>query len=453
MSRGTPLETAFAERVSSGGILRAGDTVVVALSGGVDSVVLLHLMRFSPGLPAVSLVAAHVDHGMREGSAADAAWVRGLCGAWGIPVEVGRLDPPPAGEAEARAGRYRFLEEVRQARGGTTVLTAHHADDQAETVLFRVVRGAGFRGLQGIRERRAPAVWRPLLAFTRKEILAYARRMHLTWREDPTNSGGFARNVIRARVLPVLEGEVAPGARAALGRLARRARDDEAGWRSLEPSLLARVDARREPGGFSLDRDASLELHPAVRARVLRALARKLGVALHDAGTRLAVEFTRSGGSGSAIPLGGGVVLRRELERLHVGRVDPPPPDLEATIPTPGEGQGRARLGGRVHEVTWSLTPPADEGTLRLTEGEVEFPLTVRAFRPGDRIRMEYGTKKLKKLFLEARVPLGERARSAVLVDSAGRVLWVPGIARAVAGVPAAEGRHLYIFIRNADSD
>lgn len=458
------LASRFAQHLAGPRGVRGGETLVVGLSGGVDSVVLLHLLRFTPGLPSLTLVAAHVDHAMRPDSGGDARWVAGLCVAWDVPADVRRLAHAPTTEAEARAARYAVLEEVRAAHQAQRVLTAHHADDQAETVLFRVLRGSGLRGLQGIPERRGPALWRPLLPFTRDEIVTYAETMGLSWREDPSNAGGYARNVLRHQVLPLVEATVAPGARRALRGLARRARDDEAAWRSLEPGILAGLDAREEPDGYSLDRDRLLALHGAVRARVVRGLARRLGAGLDDAGTRLAVEFTSSGASGGMLSLGAGIRLGREFGRLVVVRSDTLPPDRPVTVPGPGNGKDRAVLGGRVYDVVWDVAwdvagdvasaasaDPLDRGESFDVEG-IAFPLTVRNWRPGDRIRMAYGSKKLKKMFLEERIPVGDRPRIAVLVDASGAVLWVPGVARSVRGTPG-DGTRIHIRVTHAESD
>ena len=448
---GPTLAARFRSHVARGGRVAEGDGVVVALSGGADSVVLLHLLRFTPALPGLRLQAVHVDHAMRAESAADARWVEGLCRAWGVPLRILRLDPAPRDEAEARRRRYAALEEVRREVGARRVLTAHHADDQAETVLFRALRGTGISGLQGIRERRGPGVWRPLLPFTRAELRSYAAHHHLSWREDATNRDPLPRNVLRATILPELEVSVAPGARRALAGLARRAAWDEAAWRSLEAGLLDAAGVRGEEGGFSLDRAALSARHPAVRARLLRALARRLGVAPGEAGTRQAVEFTRSGASGGSVHLGGGVVLRLELDRVHLVRNAAPPPDVEAVLDGPATGSAEVRVGGARYEVRWgpgTLEGPGE--TVSLPLRDLCLPLSVRGWRPGDRIRLGYGSKKLKKLFLEARVPPGERHRTPVVADGAGRVLWVPGVARSADAPPDHDQEVLTIGITHA---
>ncbi len=338
--------------------------------------------------------------------------------------------------------------------GARLTLTAHHADDQAETVLFRALRGTGIRGLRGIRERRVPRLWRPLLAFTRREILDYAVLSGLSWREDPTNAEPFARNVIRNRILPEAEARVAPEARRALTGLARLARENEDAWHSLLPGLLEGVDARPEGEGVSLDRAAFSRLHRAVRARLVRALARRLGRAPGQAGTRLAVEFSSSGESGGEVSLGGGLTLRRELERLVLARVRAEGPDAPASIDGPNAGEVGVRLCGAAYRVRWCEEEWGGEGWREaFALATLRFPLEVRGWMPGDRARLPYGSKKLKKLFLEARVPPGRRHRIPVVLDATGAVLWVPDVVRSADARPSEREGVIYIGITHADSD
>jgi tRNA(Ile)-lysidine synthase len=424
---------------------------VVAASGGLDSTVLLHLLRFTPDLPRLDLVVAHLDHAMRQGSAQDAQWLGGLTRAWSLPLRSERLTSAPANEAEARRVRYGFLERIRRAEGAKCVLTAHQADDQAETVLFRAARGAGIAGLRGIRERRSPAVWRPLLPYSRAELAAYAAQSRLSWREDPTNLEVYARNVLRHSVLPTLEQSVAPGARRALARFARRAQENEAAWRSVLPGLLSASGARVDEGRISVDRASFLGHHPAVRARLVRVMAERLGSDPSAAGTRRAVEFTKAGVSGTEVPLGQNVVLRREIDRLVVLVHPPETTDEHVRILDSGPGEAHARVGGRVYAVSWGLGAHTEGSVEGFDAAGLHFPLMVRGWQPGDRIRMPYGAKKLKKLFLEARVPALDRARLPVLADADDTVLWVPRVARAA--IAPCEGGQEALFIRISDAD
>jgi len=444
-----------------------GDALLVALSGGLDSCALLHLLRFEAALPGAPgrgsrVVAAHFDHRMRPGSDADARWVRGLCAAWRVDLIPGAAEEPPATEEAAREARYAFLEEARRACGARAVVTAHHADDQAETVLFRMLRGTGLAGLRGIHPLRDGRVWRPLLGARRGEIRDYAEAVGLSWREDPTNARtDFARNALRHRIIPEAERHVTPAAVPALARLAAAAAHDEEGWESLLPGLLSSLDVMREGQTASVDIVGLAGMHPAVRARVIRALAGELGVVPGGAATAAAVAFVDGAASGRSLDLGAGLTLRHDLGRaVFAGGAArdttaraPLPGGPSRTrpllIPGPEPGAGEAVVGGRPVRVVWGRLPPPDAPDVAtFGAATVRFPLTVRAWAPGDRIRTSAGSRKLKKLFLEARIAEPLRHRVPVVSDASGAVLWAVGVARAAgvdgeAGAGAASGPHV----------
>jgi len=436
---GAALPGRFAAHVRQRGLIAPGERVLVAVSGGLDSMVLLHLLRF--GVPELSLrlVAGHFDHAMREGSAADADWVAGVCTAWGVPLVRARADRPLRSEADARAARYAFLRRAAVERGVDRVATAHHADDQAETVLFRLIRGTGLDGLAGIRERRGRLV-RPLLPFRRAELAAYADRVALRHREDPSNRlHVFARNRLRHDVMPRLE-EIAPGAGGALARLAAEARAARAAWRQVTAALEAEVFAQGEEGALLLDRARLCTYHAHVRARLLRRALRRYGSHPDRAGTLAALEFINSGASGTGIDLPGGVRLEREFDRFVIrpqrgaGEHGAQRP---LSIPDSRPGAGTAVVAGREVRVEWAPGRAPDGGTAaELNVDALAFPLVLRGWQPGDRIRLRGGSKKLKKVFLERRIGRDARRRAVVLADARGRVVWVPGIAVSAACEP-----------------
>jgi tRNA(Ile)-lysidine synthase len=430
-------------------LLPPGCPVLVALSGGLDSVVLLHLLRFPLRDRVGTLAAAHLDHAMRPDSAVDALWAVGLCQAWDVPLTTERAHPPPRSEAEARAVRYAFLDDA--APPTFVIVTAHHADDQAETVLFRLARGAGLYGLRGIAPRRGRIV-RPLLAFRRAELEAYATAARLPHRLDPTNLElGYARNRIRHRVLPELE-RARPGAARALAALAAQARRAEAAWEhvlaGVERAIVLETDAR----GITLARPALHTYHPHLQARLMRRLLRRYGVTPRRAGTRAALEFITSGPSGGSLDLRAGVRLERDFDRIRIV-VDATGDDATGAltdeplqITGPEAGRGQVVVAGRALEVWWGEFP-ARAATEGVTLPAPRFPLVFRRWQPGDRIRLGYGTKKLKKLLAEGRLDRRERARVPVLVDAEGEVLWVVGLARA-RGVGEA-GKGFQIAVRD----
>ena len=399
-----------------------GKGVLAAVSGGLDSTCLLRiLVRLRDnGLGPVE--AAHVDHGVRPGSEEDAAFCRDLAGALGVPFHTRRLSPPErAGEgfqAWARAQRRAFLAAVCRRRGLSAVALGHHADDQVETVLFRLLRGAGPRGLSGMAEFAPPFV-RPLLGVPRAALERLAREEGWTWREDPSNRGlRYARNRIRREVLPLLR-EVHPGAEQAVLRAARLvAEDDEV----LSRWAAARLEAvaAREPDGLRLPVAALAAEPPAVRRRMYLAALARVG------GTPWLLEFhhleavDRLLGPGRAhrrAPLPGRVGVIRSYEHVwFVPGLDDPVPEVEVALPEPG----RVGLPGGQKTLVWGRVP-AGVPAAAVPPGRGRGGIWARTRRPGDRIRGPDGSfRKIKDLLMEAKVPAWRRRSALVLGDREG---------------------------------
>ena len=423
--------------------------VLVALSGGLDSVVLLHVLRFRVG--AQELAAAHYDHGMRPGSARDAEWVRGLCRAWEVSLHEGRSAAALRGENAARTARYAFLRRVRQQTGARRVFTAHHLGDQIETVLFRMVRGSGLSGLRGIPAARG-ALRRPFLQFSREELLTYARGAGLIWREDPTNESlEYARNILRHEVIPSLE-RVSPGAALSVARLSAQAARDEEGWEWVLERLATEAIQAQSHDWVELARPVLLAYHPRVRSRLLRHLVRRFGSVPAEAGTRAALEFISSAKSGGLLDVSGGVRIEREFDTLRNRRLTPAEATSELQIPAPEPGAGTARLDGRTVRVAWGASSAAAPAAA-LDAIRLQFPLRIRGWQAGDRMRLATGSRKLKRLFVDRRVGRAERRRRVVLADAGGTILWVEGLGTA-AGYAAETGREaLHLVIEDVESE
>ncbi|HYH80003.1 MAG TPA: tRNA lysidine(34) synthetase TilS, partial [Longimicrobium sp.] len=344
-------------------------------------------------------------------------------------------------EEAARDARYAFLRQARAEVGADWIATAHHADDQAETVLFRLLRGTGTAGLAGIPPvDAARGLVRPLLPFTRARIRRYAAAHRLRWREDASNAGlDPARNRIRHEILPLVERTVAPGARAALARLAEVARDDEAAWNALAAGEMEAL-AREEEGALVLVRERLTGYDSTVAARLLRGLLRRFGVVPDRDGTRSALRFIGRAPSGRELRLAGGIRIRTEFGEARIERdPGPVPPDAPLAI-TPGRGEGVCRIGGRERRVAWRPADeaPSTEGAESFAVDDGAWPLLLRGWLPGDRVRTPAGTRTLKRLFNDRRVPRGKRRRVPVLADAHGRVLWVAGLQRGAP--PPAQG-------------
>lgn len=424
--------------------VEAGDALLTAVSGGCDSLVLLHLLRFEAGRLAPRLTVAHFDHAMRPDSATDAEWLAGVCGAWGLPLVVERAAKPLRGETAARRARYDFLHRAAAGAGARWIATAHHADDQAETVLFRAVRGSGLRGLAGIAPVGPAGRIRPLLPLWRREIRAYARAVGLRWRTDPSNQRpDGARNRLRLRILPALERGLAPAARRSLVRLAALAREDEAAW-DAAVERLAGTATRVDGAHLLLDRAAFRGFGAPLAARVLRGTLRPRGIVLDRVGTRAAIQFITGAPSGRMAALPGGVRLHAEPDVVRLARWVDPVPDLplrlDATAAARG-GTGEVRIGGRARGVEWrrgSAPGPPGEG-VALRWDRLRFPVQIRGRGAGDRISTPGGTKTLKKLLIERRVPRLLRPALPLVVAARGEVVWVAGL-MAAAGLRAEPG-------------
>lgn len=429
-----PLEERVARHLTRLGIGDQPRRVLVALSGGCDSVVLLYLLRFPLAHLRLEPVAAHLDHAMRPTSAGDARWVRGLCAAWQVPLTSERLPAAPASEEDARTARYQFLGRAAAASHAHLIVTGHHADDQAETILFRILRGTGLKGLAGIAPL-ADGVLRPLLPIWREEIEEYARERRLTWRTDETNLQlDPTRNRLRREILPLLEQRVAPGARRSLISLGEIAAEAEESLESTAAEAIGEL-VLWERGEPSLARDRLHLYDSAITSRVLRNLLRHFGVVLDRTGTRRALQFIIDAQSGRRMPLSSHLYLEIEFERAHFRKVQTQPPDLEVQITGAGQrGEAPLRLGGESYRVVYGVAAsgasadPADAWTFRADAAALAFPLRVRGWQAGDRLRIGERRRSMKKIFLEQRVPRTRRGQLPLLVDATGDVLWVGGL-------------------------
>jgi tRNA(Ile)-lysidine synthase len=316
------LVAAVDRALQADGLSLHGRTIVVGLSGGADSVALVDALASLRRRRGFRLVAAHLDHGLRSGSSDDAAFCAAFCATLDVPLRAATADVRARAARErggleqaARRERYAFLRAVRDEEGAAAILVAHTRDDQAETLLLRLLRGAGATGLAGMRPR-AGDILRPLLDVSRAEVLDHLRERGLAWREDPSNADpAHRRNRVRHELLPYLEARFNPEIRAALARTASLLADEAAHVRVEAETLLASV-AREEEGTLVLGRLSLAEAPtPVARVAIRLALLRAGGLgqvgAVHvDKALRL---IRSKAPSGRRLPLPGG----REARFTH----------------------------------------------------------------------------------------------------------------------------------------
>ena len=396
------------------GLISPGDRVICAVSGGADSVALLFAMYLLRERLDITLEAAHFNHRLRgEESDADEAFVKELCGRYDIPLHLGsgRILPGKKGlEAAAREARYAFLRSLPG-----KIATAHTADDNAETVLLHLVRGTGLKGLGGISPMNGNVI-RPMLTVTRREVEAFLSEYALPHREDSTNATDlFLRNRIRRNVMPLLLQEN-PSLAENLSDMALGLREDE--------DYLSQMAGETLPGVTELR-----EMHPALRARALERFLKENGVPEPEKRhIALLEQLVFSDKPSARADLPGGITVARRYDTLVVlGEAQPLSERvLEGSLELP-------KLGLRVvcAEADTIVNTP-DTFTV-VPEGRI----VVRSRLPGDRIRLSGGTKSLKKLFIDRKIPASERLRIPIIADEAG-VLGVWGIGADQNRIPKA---------------
>ena len=413
-------------------LVPAGATCLVAVSGGPDSLALLDLLHLGAELHLRALVIGHVDHGIGADSAAVADGVIAAAAARGLPVLVRQLHlGAGTSETRARTARRAALREMATTAGATAIVLGHHADDQAETVLLRLLHGSGPAGLAGMAARHGRWV-RPLLLHTRGELAAHLAARGLTAWDDPANADPrHYRSWLRTEVIPLLRRRQ-PDIISRINGSARQAAADRTAW-GLVPGVLAGVDCVRDDRGISVAATMLRGYRSALRHAVLAAIGREIGVPL-GARRLAAVDALLASKTGSGIvDLAGGVQAELAFGRLTFCRIGPPIGGNQALGPDAPVRWGRSAfavvrgLASRVVRDGWSTAV-------------IPGSYSVRGWRAGDRIRPfdGSGSRAVSVLLREASVPPSQRKNWPVVVTgNDATIVWVPGICRSDAVVPA----------------
>lgn len=415
-------------------LLKGGERVLLAVSGGPDSLAMLHAMARLRRRYGLELIVAHFDHRLRPGSERDLAVVAREAGALRLPVVAGAAEtteraPGTSPEEDARDKRMAFLQATARDRGAVRVATAHTLDDQAETVLMRMLQGHGIRGMSGINPRRWYYV-RPLIDTSRAQVEAFCRALRLRPVRDPTNDDpAFLRNHLRHEVIPPLEQRVNANLKRSLARISDVLRDEDA---YLDERAAAGAPAEVVDGRARVSVEQLAALPPALQRRALRLMTWLYNGVVHTAEhtERMRILALR-GRTGQRIDLPEGLRASLEYGYLVVAQHRPLPSASPETLVVPGETdlvawnvRVRAWIGAERPE-RW----PDGRSNAVVDADRIAFPLRVRRWAPGDRFR-PLGMRAMKKVgdfFTDSRVPERERGRVPLIVDEADRIVWIVG--------------------------
>lgn len=413
-------------------LLEDSDAIVVAVSGGIDSMVLLDQLCSLRERLHLRLSVAHVNHRMRTASEEEYDFVRNRCQEYGVPFFGTELSPVKNGNFHqyARTERYAFFREVAQRTGSNKIALAHHADDQAETVLMRLVRGSGFIGYAGMAEKTEEngiSMIRPLLKVTKKEIVAYQQTNNLPFRQDASNDEDhYTRNRFRHHIVPTLAKEEPEYARK-ITQLSDYIRD-------------AYVLIDRMSGDFLRDSVRFSETSADVPVAVFRTLDRivafdvvkKIADRLSDNRLEInhrqlesALRLAKTDKPNAQTSLGMNLRILRLYDILRFQICPHRTTAFSLFLSAPGTFP---LPNGDT--VIISQNPCVVDGIfleLWYNNLDLVFPITVRTRQPGDRIRLPGGTKKISDLMIDLKVPREERDKAVVLVNANDEIIWVPG--------------------------
>ena len=431
------LQYSFDKSLTTDKLIKQGSAVLVAVSGGVDSVVLLHLLSCTAPAFGLTIGVAHYNHGMRaEASDDDEAFVKELANSYGLDCFSGKLPRNVAHDGEsweayARRHRYHFLENEASAQGFSFIATAHHANDQAETVLMRMMDGAGVRGMGGIHRRRGRIV-RPLLPFTKEQILTYAREQELSWREDQSNSDTrFRRNRIRHEVLPpILKSD--PDFIETASRLADEMRSLENLLRAEVENLKTSLVSKDAFGRINIQTSAMAALPMEIQKRLMHQIVEADAPESpwrHHQWLRLE-EFLTGSKTGQVLCLPCGWRMLRDRDRFILAHENG---DRGEACRFAAERAVSVVCGD--YRFQMDVTAPPAQFTADRSKECVDFrflenrTLELRMWQPGDRMKPLglKGFKKVSDLLIDKKIDRFRKEQQTVLTVD-GKLAWLCGV-------------------------
>ncbi|WP_039834162.1 tRNA lysidine(34) synthetase TilS [Paenibacillus sonchi] len=450
------------ESAAEHGLWSPHDTIVVAVSGGPDSVALLHILHeISLNRMPLTLICAHVNHGFRPESVEEAEAVRAMAERLGLPFELAEFDIPSlvkesglGPEGAAREKRYQFLIDTAHRYAARSVALAHHADDQAETVLMRLLRGSGPSGLAGMRWKRTEKkveLIRPFLRINKTALVSLCRQEGLPYAEDASNlMTEYRRNAVRLNLIPALEA-FNPKVRQSLLQLSEivQAEDEymeAAAQKYFNELVLA------DAGKCTMQRALFTAIPSALQRRLIKLILNYLSADSSSLDFPK-IEAVRRGTLQDyptvwSLNMGRGLICMRQYDTI-VFSSKPPQQESSYTyrlsLPHPRveiKEIGKVLTMSVLERENFTVLGE-DSGKMLawFDSGELVLPLTIRSRLPGDTIRVMglNGSKKVKDIYIDDKIPSSERAAIPLVCDDLGNIVWIPGVRRSM---HAAVGRH-----------
>jgi tRNA(Ile)-lysidine synthase len=446
-------------------MVNPGERIVVAVSGGPDSIALLQILSMLSNEYGIELIAAHINHGLRGVNSDEEERFTGLFSAsLGIPFESKSADIKALSrergnsvEETGREERYKFLTRVAQRYDAQKIAVGHHLHDHVETVLMNVMRGCGIEGLRGILPVRDGIIIRPLISSTRDEILSFLDIQGISYRNDGSNFDNVClRNKIRNRLIPLLKVQYNPNIETSLAHLSEIAGQEDAYLQEVVDRALSRIEVDDVQGKkITLTIAPFLQLHEAIQRRIIKVLLERLAVpgkAIGYVHIKSILNLMRHASSGARMSLPGSIAIRREYGELvlvgnrsvdgvkarrsesgglHYGETGGADFSYEVMIP------GRLDIVELGTVITFGFVEKipfrrySEKPTvIYLDYDKLSLPLCIRNRRPGDRIQplgME-GSKKIKSYLIDKKMPRHLRMKIPLLVDRES-VLWIVGMA------------------------
>ncbi|MBI5570038.1 MAG: tRNA lysidine(34) synthetase TilS [Desulfomonile tiedjei] len=457
MDAGTELSNIARSTLKGHHMVQPGSRVVVGVSGGSDSVALLHVLTALSPRMDFRVVAAHLDHALRAESAEDARFVSDTASALGVPVHVQRADVREVSiregisiEEAGRRCRYAFFEKVRTSVLADRIATAHHLDDELETFFLRIFRGASMRGLGGIPAVRGRII-RPFIQVTRQDILRFLYEQGIPYRLDRTNlETDTDRNFIRNRLFPLIR-ERFPDFRLPAKRTADLIEQEDA-FLNQEAMKVFSAAVARGTEALTLDLPKVRACPEVLRARVILAALYELSgpdIRWQRVHVSSVAALAGSRRPSAAVNLPGGLIARREYDRLILSRATIAEEPSPFSIALAGPGRTLIPEAGMALQVRIlprdaisDVETPPDVAIF--DADEVPFPLVVRPPQAGDRFRPWGfdGTRKLKKVLIDAKIPLRQRACLPLLTREE-QILWIVGVRRSSVAPVTPEARRV----------